>query len=1180
VAKSKENPNLFGKAIVDSMEGVKQEVQAVLGPEAWRPGANPNPAANGVGRPDSLWTSLSDEQLRLRDINPNVSSERENDKIRVMDLPFSLGTRPGGPPGPETVSLVQPLSRAGLDFSKKVSLELWVEGAGAAGAGMDFCVGAGQFNEDADNDGLLDTEDRNLDGGLNFGEDTGWGFDNPGNNGIRTGDVTVGAGDERLDSEDLDGDGVLRTSDLPTPRGSRPFFCLSPANYSPSSNANTQEVRMINSQTGTEDRHTDLNFTGWRLISVPLNISSSEETEFQAIKQVRLTLRNGSASSNSGSLRLAKVAFVGTSWEKPVASVSGSTMTLAAVNNVDNPEYNSLLGNPAYDDLYKDEATSRTREQALSLRYDLAPGSTATTREVYEVARDFSKHRNLQFFLQIPSTATAGGFFALQLGSETDYYEYRVPLDARYIGTWVLETLQLVDINSDGTPDIIKPLNSQGQFRVVGSPSFQRIGQLKLVVFNDQGSPLTSELWINEIHLTGSVKKEGNAQRFAADLSWPEWGTLGGRIRQVDRDFQTLTAQVLNQDRNESAANFSLTRMRWLPLSGNINKSETITPAVFRTGDAALVSLLSEGRETTVTGRGDGQLLIPRMPAVGFSYDKALSVSTTRGERRDRDTYTGSADYQLPWAPDVLPGGRLTLRPLPQSLFVKYSHTNNFFTAFNSTATLSSQEQAFNQSRTVEFTDEWSGRAPFSPWNGLSFQPSVAFKKVREERRFSEDTLSLAPEFASAKSYPKAAGQTYGFSGSWRVLRWLEPRFDGELSGTETNNLPTASSPTAFNAKLIERSAKTNLFWTFRAADMLPNFRPTQSFRLESSYQLDSGDAYENVAQGFSGWRDMKPFSFKKVERRNGRRMYGLLEPLDVGPAGGRRKQLTSRNSLRSSLDWTPFDWLMLRGPAEPLRTFRLTTTYTDTEEHTEAGEAIRDVSSVVFPDVLLSIRDTERFMRLERWMSNSQLNVRGNRKRTETFGQEFRLDNAAGSDYHFVLKDKYDVFLSYSITNGFSRSEQTGLLTAKSDGYNHSVQVGTRLGSWQVTPRGDFRSDKSVDGAGRVTQDAQSQAYSVLLRLDRAYPRGFRIPFTRKIFENVNRLIIDGKIGYERKSSGIDVDRNNTDNYTADMSGEWEISRNFRFSFGGGLSMVNNRVRKDDGVMSYNLTSQLVINF
>ena len=212
--------------------------------------------------------------------------------------------------------------------------------------------------------------------------------------------------------------------------------------------------------------------------------------------------------------------------------------------------------------------------------------------------------------------------------------------------------------------------------------------------------------------------------------------------------------------------------------------------------------------------------------------------------------------------------------------------------------------------------------------------------------------------------------------------------------------------------------------------------------------------------------------------------------------------------------------------------------------------------------------------------MSNSQLNFRTNRKDIQTFGQTFQRANSLGSDYHFLFKGNYDVFLSYGVTDGFTRDLRTGLLSATSKGYSDSLQVGTKLWGWQVTPRGDFRGDKSSDSAGRLTQDTEAQTYSVLMRLDKSYPQGFRIPFTHKIYENVNRLIVDWKVGLERKKSAIDVENNNTDTYSSDITGEWEISKHFRLSFGGGVSVLQNRVVRDNGVMSFQVNSQLVINF
>ena len=56
-----------------------------------------------------------------------------------------------------------------------------MEGAGASGAGVEMLVEYGQFNEDADGDNTLDTEDTiPFDATLNLGEDVGYPFNGPG----------------------------------------------------------------------------------------------------------------------------------------------------------------------------------------------------------------------------------------------------------------------------------------------------------------------------------------------------------------------------------------------------------------------------------------------------------------------------------------------------------------------------------------------------------------------------------------------------------------------------------------------------------------------------------------------------------------------------------------------------------------------------------------------------------------------------------------------------------------------------------------------------------------------------------------------------------------------------------------------------------------------------------------
>src|SRR6059036_3959636 len=54
-AQSSEDPNLFGKALIDSMEGIKQEDSAPLLRDAWQVASNP-----GFAGPASPYNLVSD----------------------------------------------------------------------------------------------------------------------------------------------------------------------------------------------------------------------------------------------------------------------------------------------------------------------------------------------------------------------------------------------------------------------------------------------------------------------------------------------------------------------------------------------------------------------------------------------------------------------------------------------------------------------------------------------------------------------------------------------------------------------------------------------------------------------------------------------------------------------------------------------------------------------------------------------------------------------------------------------------------------------------------------------------------------------------------------------------------------------------------------------------------------
>src|SRR5258708_10212529 len=104
-----------------------------------------------------------------------------------------------------------------------------------------------------------------------------------------------------------------------------------------------------------------------------------------------------------------------------------------------------------------------------------------------------------------------------------------------------------------------------------------------------------------------------------SDFELYGWGTFGAGAKNVDRNFETFTSAITNQDRHEQNMYLNLTRLTWFPMKFTDLERHTITPAI-NTVNSTLVSVQQEGdlREHNLTG--SGILQIPKLPKMGLNY--------------------------------------------------------------------------------------------------------------------------------------------------------------------------------------------------------------------------------------------------------------------------------------------------------------------------------------------------------------------------------------------------------------------------------------------------------------------------------------------------------------------------------------------------------------------------------
>lgn len=1155
VARSARNPNTFGKALIDNMEGIKDETSVSLSALSWQIASNPTIAgrvtyADSIGivrTPSQAGDNLVNERIRTLDINPNASA-LPGDQIQVLNINYDL-TRSS------EASIATILNPAGVDFSKKLYVEMWVQGDGSAAlgspSGTQFNLSLGQIDEDADGTdggGFVDfngnhplgdntprTEDLNRNNTLDLNEDVGWTFYNPDNS-----TTQVGANNLGLDSQDLDRNGVLNG-----------------ANTLVGGNVGYGDlVRQINfggSATNSVDH------TGWKFVRIPLNISTTTAADWSAIKEMRISLRPPSVNAVGvrGTIKIAKIAVVGNRWEVSDLGVAGSTITVKAINNEDDAAYVSPAGHPDFDELNQVNTAisgptpTRRKEQSLAITYAFASGlagSSVTARSVTVSAMDFTIYGSLKFFLYGDSNNANNEVFFFRVGTDTDFLEYSIPVT--WTG-WQLITIRQVSNNGNQRPNTWADgfgNPGQGTIRTVGSPNLNNVAQLKVGVLNTNNGANSGEIWFNELHASDVITRVGYASKFSSDFEIFGWGTFGGAVRDIDRNFETFTSAITNQDRNEKTGYLTISRLSWFPMRFTGSRSRTITPTVSNISNTTLVSVQQEGRVDERAFTSQGTLQIPAWPKVGLSYD-TNKIDTLLLYRTDKtDRYGVTMDYAPTWQKFFV----------PRSIALGYRLTRlklNFGQQAIANAT-----DPFSVSNTRDDTHEMSARMSFQPLPGFSFNPNYSLTTTKEFKDAITDTTTLR---TASFEYEKAKAQTAGFDGVFAFRRWLSPRVRYTITTRETFGIPLLTDTSAANFKSVDRTATGETAWDFAWRDFTGRVRPLQSLNVVSSYLVEDGDSWDKVAAGYNS---LSVFSVRKA--------------LTPGNADATRRQLTLRDTFRSTQRWNPFDWAgNWQGPLIPLRTLSLTSTFTNTKQRQETTGTPSRILTRIFPDIIFSMTQTEHFFHAANIMSNSQMNVKTQRKTVDTINTSFQTSTSNGGDWRFTLWRKLDLFFTYTRTTDNTFDRIANVTSSDAKGEILGAQMGFNMGKWRFTPKYDQSKQRAVDSSGRLTTDLTTRSPALQVYADLYLPAGLRLPFGDMLVFS-NRIRTTSTVSLTQKRSSLNDLQNNSDTYTLTTSEDYEMTQNVRLTVGGSYSYTRNKASADANFYSYEFNSLLTIQF
>ena len=1138
-AQSRLNPNLNDYALIDNMEGVKQEDSPSMDKNFWFITSNP-PGSSGPSDPLALdWYN---ENIKSTDINPASTSDGSQ---QVLAVKYDFGIS-------NEVSIVYPLSTTGLDFSQKNVLELVVYGPSD---GPEFNIHLGQVGEDADNSGgesftcasgivltrAPNSEDLNCDEQVSSSEDIGWLYAPAGLSAKR-----YGAGNGRLDSEDLNKNGRLDAQDFTG--GSFGYV--------------TGTKFIDNNDNAAHKNRVDFTDAKWHTLYLPLAITSTDTFKWNAVKQVRITLHKGGASGNSGVVKFARISAVGNTWTVQ-SSTSAGSMQAIGVNNLDNPGYTPIheAGGDAtavFNNLYgsvseqkqKNNSSSIT-EQTLALSYsgiysaEWSTGSSVYVYRKFSTALDISQHEQVRFLVKNESVADSGASFYIKAGDLNNYFKASVPLD--FTG-WRLITVNQEDITGDKIPDIWVPSTPGVEISSRGTPSLQQVPQFIVGVEATDGGGHSGLVYFNELHLAEPLTRVGSARKVEGAFEIPGWLSFGGKHRFMDRSFQTPVTAIANQDNEQQTGYLNITRLAFFPVNVTAARQITVTPNTLATGSNNLVNSLQQGRVKKFDGTASGSLNIASLPRLGLNYSKGITDYNLLSRKDDRALYAANLDYSVPGSLPVL----------PRSLNLNYSLGRSKVNY--DPGQLVIKDGLYD---TEERTDSYGARLAFIPWNGSSFNPGYSLQTAREERApISAPLLS--------ERYTKSMQQTVDINSNLLIARWLNPSVNYSVTTMENNNLNittvTLAQRSTFYApgmiKAVTRTAQGGVSLTLSMNDLAPRNRLLRSLVLSSNYQIQDGDSWANVEKEY-----------------NTRTRLWLRDSMKPSSPFALRNSVTLRDTVNSTQRWQPFEGYSLKGPAAALNTLSLTNNFSNSVQRSEVTGTISKSVNRTFPDVILSLSQLETLVRARRWAQSATINLKYSRNTNEAKGVSLDTSGTYGTDLRFKLLNKVDTAASYNLRLSDRKDLRVNQRTQVTKHDDATLQGTFDYKKFRFTPKADYVSDKTKAALGVVTANTKTITPSLLIKSDFQLPKGLKLPFMKQAIIFTNRIVWTTTLSYAIKSSPITIAENNR-LFSLNSSADYEAAKNLRLTFNLGLQRFWHKYLKQEEYVSYQAGSTLTFQF
>ncbi len=603
-------------AYIDDFEGSKKIIPVGVSYTTWKDVSKPvNPLNDSLLLPiqnkaKAFWYNILPSDVKVTEIWPEKQVSRNDQQVTALDFVFRPNQKGSFNYNPDLGMLTNNWGgmMKGLSSSARNLLdenieyiEFWVKIIDAP-VGAKLNIDLGQISEDVSDNDELDTEDKNENGLLDEGEDTGYdkaldfaepnySSDNPDPSGdnFYFQNTQINNPEYFQNINGTEGNGKLtdlgRIPDTEDLNGNNTFDPVnSYFNYVVPLDTSRENNPFIAGGGGDRD---------WYLIQIPLKdvTKSVGNPQLTIINSIRLWVTDVASEVH---FRVAEFNLVGNQWQKVLTkevTKDDEVLTLSTINIEDNPEYSSPPGVFREKDKSNTEETVLANEQSLLMRFDgLKDGDK---REIVKyLGRELNvfNYKEMKLFVHgdmndmngsishYESDSSYASEVYFRFGTDSsNFYEYRQPVKADW-NEIAIEFDKLTSIKQSRTrTDTLVQIDVEGltghKYGIKGNPTLTRVKYFTFGVINpiDKGEQLQSisgDLWVNELRVLDADNTPGWAYSGSTSMRFADLLTVSVNTSKTNPNFHKLSERFGNRiDRNSWGIAADLDVLKILPIN-------------------------------------------------------------------------------------------------------------------------------------------------------------------------------------------------------------------------------------------------------------------------------------------------------------------------------------------------------------------------------------------------------------------------------------------------------------------------------------------------------------------------------------------------------------------------------------------------------------------------------------